>query len=218
MYSIRTNIVNGIFPPGHKLVTQDISDELGISRTPVVSAINRLIAEGIAESIPRRGTFVAQISSQKILDMLDVRNMIEFYSIKPAIENVASHPEIITKMQTLVNEFDLNNHDKFDYKTIGRADFDFHTMFVSLTGNEQLMRIYASNLSASMPYYILRVAGIPLDRIKGALDAHSKIIDSLLKKDEYALKEILTKALLEINNIFLSLLSENHQFFGEKHN
>lgn len=213
LYAIRLNIENGVYPPGHKLITQDISDELGISRTPVVAAVNRLIAEGFAESIPRRGTIVAQLTPKKILDMLDVRMMIELYSVKPVIKNLDSNREIISKMQSLVNEFDLDKHDPFDYRSISNADFKFHTLFISQTGNEQMMKIYASNWITSTPYYILRIAGIPLSRIKGGLDAHSEVIHLLLKKDEMGLKTLLSKHLSNISQLYLSVLSENPHLF-----
>ena len=84
---IKNKIQDGTYPPGTKLSTQEISDNLGISRTPVVAAINRLVAQGLAEAIPRRGTIVAQLSTQQIKDIIEVRKMIELYSIKSVIKN-----------------------------------------------------------------------------------------------------------------------------------
>lgn len=49
---IRKRIQIGTYPPGSRLSTQEISTALGVSRTPVVAALNRLVAEGIAEAIP----------------------------------------------------------------------------------------------------------------------------------------------------------------------
>ena len=48
---IRKRIQNGTYPPGCKLSTQEISDSLGISRTPVVAAVNRLVAQGDRKSV-----------------------------------------------------------------------------------------------------------------------------------------------------------------------
>ena len=67
--AIRENILIGKYPAGQKLSTQDIAEELGISRTPVNAAINRLVAEGLAEAIPRRGTIVRKLSKKQIQEI-----------------------------------------------------------------------------------------------------------------------------------------------------
>ena len=63
---IKKRIQNGEYAPGTKLNTQEISDSLGISRSPVLAAINRLIALGLVEATPRKGTTVAQLSDTQI--------------------------------------------------------------------------------------------------------------------------------------------------------
>ena len=70
---IRARIQSGEYPPGTKLTTQEISDSLGICRTPVISAINRLVSLGLVEAIPRRGMVVAKMSPEQVQDVLEVR-------------------------------------------------------------------------------------------------------------------------------------------------
>ena len=140
---IKARIQNGTYPPGTKLSTQEISDSLGISRTPVVAAINRLVAQGVAEAIPRRGTIVARLNGRQIKDMIDVRRMIEEFSIPLAIKNLDFYPNILQEMQEVTEYF--TDNELSDYTVFANLDTKFHQLFVSLTGNQQLMNLYEMN-------------------------------------------------------------------------
>ena len=85
---IKHAIERGVYPPGAKLITQEIADRLGISRTPVVAAVNRLTAEGYADAVPQHGIFVKKLSVKMIRDTLELRLMIELFSVDAVIRNM----------------------------------------------------------------------------------------------------------------------------------
>ena len=60
--NIRQAIIDGTFSPGERLMEIQLADEMGVSRTPVREAIRKLELEGFVVMIPRRGTYVADIS------------------------------------------------------------------------------------------------------------------------------------------------------------
>ena len=103
---IKKRIQNGEYAPGTKLNTQEISDSLGISRSPVLAAINRLIALGLVEATPRKGTTVAQLSDTQIRNIIEARQMMELFCVKLCIRNIEYHPSIIKEMETVVQEFE----------------------------------------------------------------------------------------------------------------
>ena len=78
---IKKRIQNGDYSPGTKLNTQEISISLGISRSPVLAAINRLIALGLVEAIPRKGTVVAKLSVSQIRNIIEARQMMELFCV-----------------------------------------------------------------------------------------------------------------------------------------
>ena len=92
---IKHAIERGVYPPGAKLITQEIADRLGISRTPVVAAVNRLTAEGYADAVPQHGIFVKKLSVKMIRDTLELRLMIELFSVDAVIRNM-----VLTPMQS----------------------------------------------------------------------------------------------------------------------
>lgn len=89
---IKKRIQNGEYAPGTKLNTQEISDSLGISRSPVLLAINRLIALGLVEATPRKGTTVAQLSDTQIRNIIEARQMMELFLCKLCIRNMSITP------------------------------------------------------------------------------------------------------------------------------
>jgi len=63
--------------PGEKLSDVRLSDELGVSRTPVREALNRLVQDGIIKSEPNRGFYVASFSAKDIEEIYDLRAALE---------------------------------------------------------------------------------------------------------------------------------------------
>ena len=55
-----------------------MANELAISRTPVREAINQLAAEGFVEIIPRKGVFSIELKTDDIIELLLVREALEF--------------------------------------------------------------------------------------------------------------------------------------------
>src|SRR5215212_4764712 len=63
--------------PGEKLSDLHLSDELGVSRTPVREALNRLVQDGIVQAEPNRGFYVASFSTQDIEEIYELRAALE---------------------------------------------------------------------------------------------------------------------------------------------
>jgi DNA-binding GntR family transcriptional regulator len=72
--SIRSAILECTFLPGMALSEQAVSDELQVSRAPVREAFRQLSVEGLLESVPQRGSFVALLSRAKVADAIFVRD------------------------------------------------------------------------------------------------------------------------------------------------
>jgi DNA-binding GntR family transcriptional regulator len=75
--SIRETIVSGEYPPGAGLSEVTLSDELGVSRTPVREALKQLAAEGLVRVVPRVGTFVAEPTRRDVVELFQLRELFE---------------------------------------------------------------------------------------------------------------------------------------------
>lgn len=180
---IRKRIQNGTYPPGYKLSTQEISDSLGISRTPVVAAVNRLVAQGVAEAIPNRGVTVAKVTPRRILETVDIRVMIESYCVRPAIKNAVYMPEIVAEMREIAEQL----QDIQDFNRAYELESRFHTLFVKLAGNEKLMSIYESNWSIGSIFFLWTYSSTSLERLQQSWRESKQIFELLVAKDAEAL-------------------------------
>ena len=186
---IKKRIQNGEYAPGTKLNTQEISDSLGISRSPVLAAINRLIALGLVEATPRKGTTVAQLSDTQIRNIIEARQMMELFCVKLCIRNIEYHPGIIKEMETVVQEFETAL--EAGYPAAAELETKFHTLYISLCGNPQIMKLYESNWSIGTMFYMYSATNLPLDQLKNSFHQHKEILNTLKAKDETALRKII---------------------------
>lgn len=197
---IKKRIQNGIYPPGTKLNTQEISDSLGISRSPVLAAINRLIALGLVETSPRKGSAVAKLSVAKIRNIIEARQMMELFCVKLSIRNVDYHPGILKEMETIVKAFEVAQET--GYPAAADLETKFHMLYISLSGNSQIMKFYDSNWSIGTAFYMYRVTGRPLSHLEASFQQHKDILNALKNKDE----ELLRTAIEQHMNIIYETL------------
>jgi len=83
---IKEKILNGDFEPGSRIREDILAEEISISRTPVREAINLLSAEGFLNNIPRKGIFMIDPTKEEIIDMLEVRIVLECLAVEKFID------------------------------------------------------------------------------------------------------------------------------------
>ena len=194
---ITRRIQTGEYPVGSRLVAQKIAASLNISATPVVAAINRLAAPGLVETIPRKGAIVKQFSVEDIRNYFDARIMMETYAVKPAIQNVDQHPEIVEELREIVDRFD--SVEPTDLEAARVQENRFHPLMVKLAGNAQLDRLYEFNWSVGSVYFVYSLKKVKPENFKISLVEHRQILEALLNKDEARL-EFLVKDHLRFLN------------------
>ena len=73
--TLRQAIQDGVLKPGERLMEIPLAEELGVSRTPIREAIRKLELEGFVVMVPRRGTYVANISLKYLKFALPLKNL-----------------------------------------------------------------------------------------------------------------------------------------------
>src|SRR6478735_6757018 len=74
---IRGKILGGTFPPGSALMTEALSVEIKVSRTPVREALHKLKAEGLVSISPRLGASVKKMDVKEFREMCELRLALE---------------------------------------------------------------------------------------------------------------------------------------------
>ncbi|MBO1080152.1 GntR family transcriptional regulator [Roseomonas haemaphysalidis] len=86
--TIRARIMDGSVPPGAALREEALAAEIGVSRTPVRDALRRLLADGLVESERNRGTFVAEITTDDLLEVYQLRAALEGFAARRAATRI----------------------------------------------------------------------------------------------------------------------------------
>lgn len=97
---LRGQILTLALPPKHKLSEKDLSERLGVSRTPVREALIRLAEEGLTDILPQRGTFVAPIRVPEVREAQFVREALETAIAGRAAETVS--PQLEARLSDLL--------------------------------------------------------------------------------------------------------------------
>ena len=97
---LKQMILHGELEPGQKIVQEKLSEELGVSRSPLLKALQRLENEFLVESIPRNGMYVKKMKPGEILCIFYVREVFEGLE-----EHVAENKIIAVEMNKLKSMF-----------------------------------------------------------------------------------------------------------------
>lgn len=137
--------------PGTKLDITELADRLGVSRTPVKDAVNRLAIEGLITLYSRRGTYVSTMSVQTYRDLMETRLMIEQWVATqlPVDQLRTFYPKARDLYRTMEQLIDVADATSFDYPEFLKIDLDLHTRIVSLSHNETIFEFYQSVMARS---------------------------------------------------------------------
>jgi DNA-binding GntR family transcriptional regulator len=129
---LREEIIDVSLPPGTLLREDELMQRLGVGRTPVREAVQRLQRDGFVTVIPRRGTLVSEISITDLAAIYEVRKHLESWASRLAAERATAEDRV--QAQTLIDDLlALTAHD--DYTTLLRVDRGIHRFVYRTTKN-----------------------------------------------------------------------------------
>ena len=129
-------IFTGRIRPGTKLSVPALASALGVSRSPVREAVQRLIAERLAREEPRRGAVVASVSTAELARLYEVREVLEGLAARLAVENqgrrlVNELRAVLAAHEQAVDSAALDAHTE--------ADLRFHSLIRTASANPELI-------------------------------------------------------------------------------
>src|SRR5688500_12648024 len=140
---IRQGILERRFLPGQTLSPAEIATEVGVSRTPVADALQRLENEGLVEIHPRRGTVVTRVTTRGVQEVADARTMIEVHAVPAAVANAT--PDDVARLHELLGNLErllAADDERLTHAEWFRANAEFHRFIVALAGNEHILKMY----------------------------------------------------------------------------
>jgi len=135
---LKEMILNGELEPGQKIVQEKLSEKLGISRSPLLKALQRLEHEFLVESIPRRGIYVKKMSLGEILDIFYVREVFEGLAARLAARKITSQE--LLNLKSLFSPFEENSVN-INLNEYQNADRLFHPLIYKIANNPVLSKL-----------------------------------------------------------------------------
>ena len=140
---IKTNIINLTYPPGMPLTEALLTEELGMSRNPVRTALKMLESEGLIVSDYYKSMIVKEISDEDINNIYQLRELLEGAAFKQIFDSGRAE-EYSYRIEEKVVRMCANAHDVFAWEV---ADANMHLEIVSIFDNDRITKFYESNLA-----------------------------------------------------------------------
>ena len=137
---IKRMLLIGHLVSGQKLRYQDIAQKIGMSRTPVMMALNRLANEDLVRSEPNKGFFIPELDLEEARELLEVRSMLEVYLVKDTAKKISE--EQLKELKDLMDAHNEVHAGSYDRER-SWLDRRLHLTLASFSGNavtEKILR------------------------------------------------------------------------------
>lgn len=204
--NIRQAIVKGIFAPGERLMEIQLADDLGVSRTPVREAIRKLELEGFVVMIPRRGTYVANLSIKDINDVYEIRISLDVLAAGLAAERI--EPEELEELNRLLLEI-TKASESGSMERIVKLDTAFHDVLYKASRNDRLR-----NIINNLREQITGIRGTSMrypGRLADTIEEHRALVDSIAARDSEKAQAAARIHLENAEHTLLKAMAEEQQ-------
>lgn len=135
---LRSRILDGRLAPGDPLSPRNVADDLMLGHTPVRSAIQRLVVEGLVEVIPKKGTYVSAPTNNDLREIFEVRLALESTAAYLAAVNGAT--DGLTRTAEQLRQ--LLDQPSTNLTIEQRTEWVFHQEMFAASHNERLFTTY----------------------------------------------------------------------------
>jgi len=187
---IKKDIIFGKLKPSSKLKLDNLKNNYKASLSTIRETLNRLASEGFVQAEEQRGFFVNSFSKNDLIEISNLRVLLECHAIKLSIDRgdtnwegnlVASHH----KLHLLEKEMQKNyKNNREEWK---KYDWEFHLALVSNCGSDNLLNLHSILYDKSIRYQM----AVAEYRGKSAEDEHKEIFEASLNRNSKEASEIL---------------------------
>lgn len=172
---LEEEILSGALKPGEILREQALSEKLGVSRTPIRSALHRLAEEGLVKISANRGATVIGVSAEDVTDIYLIRERLEGLASRLAAERMSEEDK-----SELINSVELAEFyiSKNDADHLREQDTEFHRIIYKASGNRLLCKVL-SDLHKNIKSY-RKTSLLVEGRTEKSVAEHREILEAIL--------------------------------------
>jgi DNA-binding GntR family transcriptional regulator len=197
---IKEQIITLELPPAAVLDEAKLMADLGLGRTPIREALQRLALENLVVILPRRGTIVADLNMSDLQKIFEIRVDLELLAVRLAAQRAM--PAQIATMEALFAGADELLQCSSNRELI-RLDHEAHRLLAQAAHNEfleeTLERLYN---------HVLRLWYVSLHRVqrlREAIEEHREIITLIKTGDSESAAQIMRTHIAEFQAQFLAI-------------
>jgi DNA-binding GntR family transcriptional regulator len=188
---IKHRLLNDEYPPGSCLSERRLAEELGMSKTPVKAALERLGSEGFISVSPQQGIVVRELSIREIADQYEIRAALESYTLRTLAGKLT--PEQVARVRANL-QAQARLRGSGDVAAGMELDAAFHIQFAEFLGNREILRVIVQ-LREKMQRVAARVFRLCPARIDASYDEHAAIAAAVIDGDGNRAAELIVQHL-----------------------
>ena len=182
--------------PGElRLDERQLSQDLGVSRTPIREAMSLLEQEGFVKTLPRRGIFVVRKTKKEIIEMIQVWAALESLAARLITRNASD--EDIATLRHLFDEFRGDGHSPEEHLgEYSDANIKFHQSIIRLSGNRLI-----ADMTENLFIHVRAIRQMTIgqdNRAARSIADHLNIIEALEKRDTARAEELTRQHTLDL--------------------
>lgn len=206
---LKEDIINGVYPQGHMFNERKLSEELGISRTPIREALQLLQKDGWVRVEAYRGSVVRTFDAKYVKSILKVRKALEVLAVEEATKNI--YEKDLEYLQALLEKHE-GSYEKYDPIEFMKLDREMHQKIYTLSDNEVLISTM-SNINDVVRFLGIKALQEP-QRNHSALEEHRDIIkcigDKNVAESKKAMEKHMDNTFIYTMNRWISILDNAH--------
>jgi DNA-binding GntR family transcriptional regulator len=197
---LKSLILNGDLS-SESLTERSLVDQLGMSRTPIRSALERLELEGLLNYTPNKGLTIAELSVKKVIDFYDFRMAVESYVVKKLALRTLSDIQIKEIQENLDKQKESLKIQ--DYSGFTILDFEYHKMLAFFYNNKEIIQTI-ENLHDRLYQIAFNVLKKDLTRINKSYEDHVNIFNFIMARKSKDAAELMIQHFEEGKEILIS--------------
>lgn len=196
--ALRSAIVRGMFKPGDKLDQGDLSQRLGVSRSPLREALRTLAAEELVTIVPHRGVVVTERTDAELQELLFIRTMLEGAAARRAAQGMTD--EHLAEIEKVL----VQGEESADMEEVLALNNQFHTLIYETVPQPILVSTIQQLRNKIAPYNRLY---LDIDGRKDAAWAdHRRIYEACRDRDADAAE---TETKVHLQQVFQGIEAIN---------
>ncbi len=196
--SIKDHILGGRLDDGARLTEESLAQQLGISKSPIREALNRLETEGLIHIEPRRGAYLRTFSVDEIGDIYDLREALETHAVARARLTPALIEDLRASVDRTRRFMEADERARYI-----NEDIYFHSLLARASGNSRLARML-DNLQCQVWLFGRKTYDLCTN---AAIASHSAIVEALARGDGAGAERLMREHLRFVREKLIQFLS-----------